>query len=69
MNIDQLFPDIPDTYVLPILTDTQRIVWRDIPKNQSISWGGFGVLGAMMLEDMAGADEARKADPNQEGKK
>lgn len=68
MNIDQFFPNIPDKYVLPILNETQKKVWRNIPKTQANFWGGFGMFGGMMLEDMAGADEARKADPNQEGK-
>jgi hypothetical protein len=69
MNIDQFFPNIPDKYVLPILNDTQKKVWRGIPKNQATFWGGFGMFGGMMLEDMAGGDEgpdeAGKAEPNQ----
>jgi hypothetical protein len=51
---DQYFPILPDNYVLPILNDFQRSVWRETPKNPSVvfGWlGGAGLLRGMLIDD------------------
>jgi hypothetical protein len=34
---EQSFPAIPDSYVLPHLTETQKVIWRDLQKDGSLN--------------------------------
>jgi len=42
INNNQYLPNIPDQFVMPTLNETQKQVWRTIPKNNYAVWGGFG---------------------------
>jgi hypothetical protein len=49
-NMENMFPNIPDQVVAPILSENQKAVWRRIPKNQNVFWG-FSFGGMMMQDD------------------
>jgi hypothetical protein len=64
-NIDDLFPNIPDQVVVPILTDRQREVWRWIPKNQNVNWGSNfarGIVRDDPLDDPELAEAQKEAE-------
>lgn len=42
MNGNRNLPNIPDRFVSPALNETQKEVWRAIPKQNYMVWGGFG---------------------------
>jgi hypothetical protein len=45
-------PNIPDPIVTPILDSTQREVWRNMPKNQSVYYNQFGLeFGGVGLDE------------------
>lgn len=42
-NLDNLFPNVPDQVVAPILTKEQMEVWKRTPRNDNVFWGfNFG---------------------------
>jgi hypothetical protein len=49
-NMENMFPNIPDQLVAPILSENQKEVWRRIPKNHNVFWG-FSFGGMMMEND------------------
>ena len=56
----QFFPPIPDQYVAPFLNDPQKKVWRSTQKVQTF-WGGFGMMGGVMVDDPLEDDELKVA--------
>jgi hypothetical protein len=56
----QFLPPIPDQYVAPFLNDAQKKIWRGIQKVQSY-FGGFGMMGGIMVDDPLEDDELRLA--------
>jgi hypothetical protein len=56
----QFLPQIPDQYVAPLLNDSQKKVWRSTQKIQTF-WGGFGMMGGVMVDDPLEDDELREA--------
>ena len=71
----QFLPPIPDQFVAPFLNDPQKTIWRSIQKVYGF-WGGFGMMGGIMVDDPLEDDELRvarleaakddpKPDPNQ----
>jgi hypothetical protein len=56
----QFLPPIPDQYVAPFLNDAQKRIWRGTQKVQSF-WGGFGMMGGIMVDDPLEDDELRLA--------
>jgi hypothetical protein len=72
MNIDNVFPNIPDQVVAPILTDNQREVWRRIPRNQNVFWGfsfGGGIMENDPLDDPELAEAQKEAEAKEKEKK
>jgi|GEM_PF-959262 len=54
MHGAQFVPRIPDSIVLPLLDETQKTVWRGLPKqNQQVFWGNlaFGQRFGVVEED------------------
>jgi hypothetical protein len=47
---NNVFPNIPDQVVAPVLTDLQKEVWRRIPKNTG-GFYGFSMGGMVMDPD------------------
>jgi hypothetical protein len=71
MNIDNVFPNIPDQVVAPILTDNQREVWRRVPRNQNVSWGfsfGGGIMENDPLDDPELAEAQKEAEAREKKK-
>jgi hypothetical protein len=75
MHDYQFLPPIPDRYVAPFLNDAQKTIWRGTQKYNGF-FGGFGMMGGIMVEDPLEDDELRvarqeasrndpKPDPNQ----
>ena len=59
---DRFFPNIPDQYIVPSLSDAQRKIWQGTPKFGGAYWGVVTrVLGGDALED--DTDETREAAP------
>ena len=58
---DNYFPVMPDAEILPILTDTQKTVWRSVPKGTM--YVGFHVG---MLQTVGIADEVWDEDRPEE---
>jgi hypothetical protein len=50
---DQFTPNIPDNLVLPLLTETQKGVWRGGNRNQNVFWGwaGLGFMHGVQFDD------------------
>jgi hypothetical protein len=74
---DQFYPNVSDNLVLPILSESQRGVWRSAPKNNNVFWGwaGLGFMGGVQVVDddwdakpaeAAKPDEATKPDEKPE---
>jgi hypothetical protein len=60
---DQPFPNMPDAKILPILTETQRIVWQSIPK--SVNFGfDLGTVRGIELEEEVWDDDRPLNPPN-----
>src|SRR5262249_22454459 len=53
-------PPIPDHYVAPFLNDAQKTIWRSVQKVHGF-WGGFGMMGGIMVDDPLEDDELRAA--------
>ena len=77
MHDYQFLPPIPDQYVAPFLNDPQKAIWRSTQKFNGF-WGGFGMMGGIMVDDPLEDDELRvareeaakndpKPEPNQPG--
>jgi hypothetical protein len=73
----QFLPAIPDTYVAAFLNDPQKKIWRSTQRVGGF-WGGFGMMGGVMVDDPLEDEELRRArkeadlkepnpDPNQPG--
>jgi hypothetical protein len=60
MYDNQYLPPIPDQHVAPFLNDAQKTIWRGIQKVQ-VSWGGFGMMGGIMVDDPLEDEELRLA--------
>jgi hypothetical protein len=60
MQDNQYLPPIPDHYVAPFLNDAQKTIWRSIQKVHGF-WGGFGMMGGIMIDDPLEDDELRTA--------
>jgi hypothetical protein len=60
MHDYQFLPPIPDQYIAPFLNDAQKRIWRSTPKVQSF-WGGFGMMGGIMVDDPLEDEELRVA--------
>ena len=60
---DTYMPLLPDAQVVPVLTEKQKQIWTDIPKqhNQFWGWAGFGFVQVMEAEE-ALAEPAVQAD-------
>jgi hypothetical protein len=62
----QFFPRMPESEILPILTEAQTTVWRRMPK-QSISFGGFnGLVQVIQLEEEVWDDVQPQKKPERE---
>jgi hypothetical protein len=50
---DHFHPNIPDNLVLPVLTETQKGVWRGANRNNGVFWGwaGLGFMQGVQFED------------------
>lgn len=61
---DQYLPVLPDAQVLPLLSDKQKEVWKETPRNQNTIWGwvGFGFVQAMDFEEAAPANADKPED-------
>jgi hypothetical protein len=46
LNNDQFVPNIPDKFVTPGLSSTQRQIWSGLQKNNGIVWGWTGLNAA-----------------------
>ena len=53
-------PPIPDQYVAPSLSETQRRIWRSTPKVQGF-FGQMAMAGGMIQEDPAEDEELKEA--------
>jgi hypothetical protein len=60
MSDYQFLPPIPDQYIAPLLNDSQKKIWRGTQKVQYF-WGGFGLMGGIMVDDPLEDDELRLA--------
>jgi hypothetical protein len=67
LNGNPFCPDLPEKFVVPFLTETQKKAWHGTPKNQLGGWGGFGFMAVEMFEPPNG--EEPKAEPDQEDEK
>lgn len=49
---DTYMPALPDAHVLPVLTEKQKQIWNDIPKqhNQIWGWAGFGFVQGVDID-------------------
>ena len=77
MHDYQFVPPVPDQYVAPFLNDAQKTIWRGTQKFNGF-FGGFGMMGGIMVNDPLEDDELRvareeaakndpKPEPNQPG--
>ena len=57
---NNLFPPISDQYVAPFLNESQKKIWRGTQKFQG-AFGGFGMMGGMMMDDPLEDEELREA--------
>jgi hypothetical protein len=48
---DLNFPRMPDDEIVPILTDTQKTVWRAIPKMSVVNWPDVGWVQGFEIGD------------------
>ncbi len=69
---NRFLPPIPDQYVAPYLSQTQKRIWRSTPKVPGF-YGQMALIGGMMEEDPAEEEElkearlaAAKQNPNEE---
>jgi hypothetical protein len=60
MYENQYLPPIPDQYVAPFLNDAQKTIWRGTQKVFGF-WGGFGIMGGIMVDDPLEDEELRVA--------
>jgi hypothetical protein len=56
----QFLPPIGDQYVAPFLNDAQKKIWRSTQKVLTF-WGGFGMMGGIMVDDPLEDEELRVA--------
>ena len=58
MYMDQYFPAIPESVLVPILNSKQATVWRGVQKNNGMVVGGFGILNnGIQTDGLFPADE------------
>jgi len=63
----QYYPAMPEAKILPILTDTQKTVWRGIPKGNVRFGFDFGVLPGIEIGDDVWGDDPAPALPHGPG--
>jgi hypothetical protein len=60
----QYFPSMPDDKILPVLTETQKNVWRDTPKGNIRFGFQLGMLPVMEMEEEVWDDDRPHANPD-----
>ena len=54
----QYFPDVPDSKLIPILTDNQRKVWKTVDQQNQVFWGfNVGMNQGIILPEEEWSDE------------
>ncbi len=60
----QYFPDVPDTKLIPMLTGTQRKVWKTVDQQSQAFWGfNVGMNQGIALAEEQWADEPEEKAP------
>lgn len=63
MYVGQHFPPMPDTEILPILTESQKVVWRGIPKGNIRFGFNLGFVQGIEIEEEVWDDDPPKQNP------
>ena len=65
---NQYFPSMPDDKILPVLTESQKTVWRDTPKGNIHFGFQLGMVQVMEVEEVWEDDGRRDHAPGADGK-